>query len=334
MNFFKFTGIAQVIILITTSYSFGQSTKLPQNEDFFIDYAPTGFVHAHEQQNFNQVLIEFLPKGETLENWTQMLSLTGMPIADKVPSLLGYSDYFFSSYKDVCEQLDLVPVSQEENEIILNVSCLTKEGSNIPGGEGLRWENGVYRFVKTKKMIFEIHFVSHGQQLPADDQNQQYMEEARTAVNQVLICKLNDSDPCPTLDNYTAADGMLVRPIGDPPCRREGFDCFPTATIEVTASADVQIDEPKKTGFMVVDFSSVDITDSNVFRNTVIAMITSLKQGSPGVHLTLRGATPNAEISSDDRIKAGSFISFLRMALVAQKVIDPNLTKISFRNFR
>lgn len=323
-----------ILIFIQTSIAFSQSQKLPANEDFFIDFAPEGFAHKYEQQNFNQVLIEFLPKDETLENWTQMLSLTGTAIANKVPDLAKYTEVFFSSYTDVCKQLDIVPVKQEQDEIILNVSCLTKDGSNIPGGEGLKWENGVYRFVKTNKMIYQVHFVTHGSEIPTDDRNTLYMQQAKNAVENVLICKLNDVDPCPPLDQYTSAEGLPLPVSKLPPCQSDGYSCNPSAMIEVAASNDIKVDETQKTAFMVLDFSKVDVQDPNVLRNYLGSIATALKQGVPGVLLVLRGDNPNSLITNEDRVKVGSFISYVRMFLVSQNLINPDKTKIIFHNFK
>ena len=323
-----------VFIKLNAVYAQNQTQKLPVAEDFFMDFAPQGFVHMHEQQNINQVLIEYLPEGEKLENWTQMLSIYGTPIAEKVPDLRRHTDLVFSGFNRSCQTLDLEPIQEDLNTIILKVSCLVKKGVDIPGGKGLKWENGVYRFVKTKKMIYQIHFVTHGRDMINQEENSAYMDQAVDAVNQVLICTLNNDELCPPVDVYLSEDSTPLKLEGLPPCYEQGYDCNPSALFEVKTSNSIKIDDTKKDIFLSVDFSKEDLMDPNVLRKYLNILGGNLRKGAPGAVFILRGSDKNAKITNEERVKAGSFISYMRMFLVAQKIIDPNQTKVVFMNFK
>lgn len=66
---------------------------------------PEGFVPAYEDGNATGYLNEAVLKGETLENWSQMITLTGakgMAIGDAPTTALGFAEFVAESYFQAC----------------------------------------------------------------------------------------------------------------------------------------------------------------------------------------------------------------------------------------
>ena len=66
---------------------------------------PDGFVPAFENADATGYINESVPKGETLENWTQLITLTGakgLAVGDTPTTASGFADFLAGRYRAVC----------------------------------------------------------------------------------------------------------------------------------------------------------------------------------------------------------------------------------------
>ena len=74
---------------------------------------PEGFVTAREEANATGYLNEAVPKGESAESWTQMITLTGskgLALGDAA----GFADFLAGGYQQACpESFALAPLKAQ-----------------------------------------------------------------------------------------------------------------------------------------------------------------------------------------------------------------------------
>lgn len=336
----KITGTIVFAILITalSATSFAQSKKiksLPAYQDFVLDVQPKGFVHAHEQGMLNRFIIEYIPKGDSLESWTRMLSIVALGSAKSFPDIKSFSARLFRGMRRSCEKLGVSDISATEGEARFRVACEpVAEGMSIPGGQGLQWELGIYRFVRTNEALYQIHYVEHGTSTPSQMKREQIYADAATAVDNVLICQLSEPNPCPPLDVYIL--GTAPQPItGEPPCRtNDAVPCNPVAIFSIPSAANLPTDKLAKKALLFLDFTKEDPSSIEVLNQSVNAITKHLRAGHPEVTFLIRGASPDHAITAKDRVRVGTFLQVLRRVLVSQRIVDPNAMQFTFLNFR
>lgn len=309
--------------------------KLPAYHDFIVDIQPDGFVHAHEQGALNRFIIEYIPKGDSLEQWHRMLSIIALGSAKVLPDADRYAALFFKQIESACEKLDVAKLSAPAGEARYRVACdPIAAGQSIPGGNGLRWELGVYRFVKTGEALYQIHYVEHGKEVPSQSRREQIYAEAAAAVGNVLICRLDAAAPCPPLDSYVL-DGEAQPVSGEPPCRsNDAAPCNPAVVYGIPAAAGLPTDPSAKKALLTVDFSAEDLSLPDTLSRYAGAIINRLRSGSPEVTMLIRGPSPDYRVTAEDRVRVGTFLMVMRSVLIRQGVVDPNLQRFAFYNFR
>ena len=101
---------------------------------------PEGFVPAFEDANETGYLNEAVPKGESLENWSQMITLTGakgMAIGDEPTDALGFAEFMAGSYFQACpnsmeaETLDAPAVPGARDVFAGYLSCGTMGAADM-----------------------------------------------------------------------------------------------------------------------------------------------------------------------------------------------------------
>jgi len=323
-----------ISILISTP-SFAFDGGIPQNEDFLIDPTPDGFEHKHEQRNYYNYIIEYLPEGQSLHNWTQMLSIIGMRDNAKIGGVKGYVRKFFNSFDTSCKNFKPKLYEQSKGEVVYEVQCVAMNNNSLQGGKNLKWEYGVYRFIQTKEMIYQIHFVTHGAKKISRRIKEKHLKQAHEEVKKISLCNLAGAEPCQSLDIYTSLKEPILFPKGIPPCRSiEALSCDPSAQFSVAPADTIKIDEKKKKALIFMDFSKQDPTDFKTLQIIFKKIAATLKSGAPQVILVIRGASRNVKISSEDRVKIGTFMTNLRALLIVQKVINADSLSFLFFNFK
>ena len=66
---------------------------------------PDGFAPVFENANATGYINEAVLKGETIETWTQLITLTGakgLAVGDGATTAIGFADYLAGSYKSAC----------------------------------------------------------------------------------------------------------------------------------------------------------------------------------------------------------------------------------------
>lgn len=63
---------------------------------------PEGFVPAYEQAQNGFYIMELVPKGETVDNWSQMITLTALQ--EQTGGGLGYANDLANQYQGACPQ--------------------------------------------------------------------------------------------------------------------------------------------------------------------------------------------------------------------------------------
>lgn len=308
---------------------------LPAYQDFVLDVQPDGFVHAHEQGFLNRFIIEYIPKGESLESWTRILVIVGLGPAKSLPDIDSYAARMFHAIRGNCETMDVSELSSTEGDARFRVACdPVAAGVSIPGGQDLQWEIGIYRFVRTDEALYQIHYLEHGTEAPSRTKREKVYADAADAVDKVLVCQLNGPNACPPLDEYVL--GTEPQPVtGEPPCRsNDAVPCNPAAIFSAPAAAALPTDESAKKALLTLDFSKVDLSATETLRHYANIIIKSLSEGHPEVTLVIRGPSPNYAVTAEDRVRVGTFLQVLRSFLVNQRVVDPNALQINFLNFR
>jgi len=326
---------ALMTLFATPSYAqLEKLDKVPAYQDFVLDLQPEGFVHVHEQGALNRFIIEYIPEGESLERWSRMLSIIALGSAKRLPGPEQYAALFFKQIESACTNLDVSKLPAGQGEAKFRVACdPIVKGRTIPGGEGLTWEIGVYRFVQTNEALYQIHYVEHGIETPPSARREQIFAEAAAAVDNVLVCGLGESRPCPPLDNYLL--GKEPQPVtGAPPCRSdETVPCQPAAIYEIPAAAGLPTNASAKNVMIGLNFAEQDLSSIGTLERYASSIVRSLKAGHPSVMMVIRGPSPDYAMTSEDRVRVGTFLMVLRSVLVNQGVVDPNNMRFAFYNF-
>jgi len=304
-------------------------------KDFIVDLQPKGFTHVHEQGSLNKFIIEYIPEGESLKNWTRMLSILSAGYTKPLPEIKSTTTVLFRLMKQVCQELNISNLPAPKNEARFRVACdAVAPNMSLPGGAGLQWEIGVYRFVKTEEAIYQIHYVEHGVEPLDQNRREETFAAAANAVDKVVVCQLDGSSPCPNLDLY-----LLEResqPLkGEPPCRsNDAVHCNPSAFFNAPLAAGFPRDDSAKKALLLMDFSKEDPSSPEVLRYYTAAFIKNLRNGRPGVTLVVRGPSQDYAVTNDDRARVGTFLQLLRRNLVRLRVVDANAMQFTFLNFR
>jgi|GEM_PF-1222528 len=336
-NVFAGIVLAAVLLALPQAAAMAQSggKKVPGYRDFVLDARPDGFVHAYEKGTLSRFIIEYIPAGESLERWTRMLSIIAAGPVATLPDSDAYAARLFQAMRGSCAELNATKLSAAGGDIRFRVACdPVAAGKSIPGGEGLRWELGVYRFVRTEEALYQIHYVEHGTEPPTRERREQIYVEAAAAVDQVLVCRLDAADPCPPLDVYLLG-GKQPPVVGTPPCRDDpGESCSPGAIFSVPAAARLPTDPSKKKALLYVNFAEEDLSSVATMSRYANTIISNLNQGTPEVVLVIRGPSPDYVVTAADRVRVGTFLTVLRSVMVSQNVVDATAMRFSFLNFR
>lgn len=124
---------------------------------------PDGFVPAFENADATGYINEALPKGETLDSWTQMITLTGakgLAVATPPTTALGFAEFLAGSYKAACpdayvaEQFETPKIKGARQSFMGYLSCGAVNG-------GAQSESMVFLVMAGAQDIYTVQWAEH-----------------------------------------------------------------------------------------------------------------------------------------------------------------------------
>lgn len=165
---------------------------------------PDGFVAAFENATETGYINESVLVGETLENWTQLITLTGakgLAQGDTPTGALGFADYLAGQYKGACptsnvaEQFEVPSIKGARESFMGYLSCGSVNG-------GAQSESMVFLVMVGAEDIYTLQWAEHA---PADDQGVAYSAEKwgprlDVMLSAARLCEIlpNESAPYPS----------------------------------------------------------------------------------------------------------------------------------------
>lgn len=124
---------------------------------------PDGFVPAFENADATGYINEALPKGETLETWTQLITLTGakgLAVGDAPTSALEFAEFLADKYKAACpdahvaEQFETPAIKGARESFMGYLSCGAVNG-------GAQSESMVFLVMVGAQDIYTVQWAEH-----------------------------------------------------------------------------------------------------------------------------------------------------------------------------
>ncbi len=124
---------------------------------------PDGFVPAFENADATGYINEALPKGETLTDWTQMITLTGakgLAVATPPTTALAFAEYLAGTYKAACpdayvaEQFETPKIKGARDSFMGYLSCGAVNG-------GPQSESMVFLVMAGAEDIYTVQWAEH-----------------------------------------------------------------------------------------------------------------------------------------------------------------------------
>jgi hypothetical protein len=125
---------------------------------------PDGFASAFENANETGYINEAVPEGETLEDWTQLVTLTGakgLALGDQPTNALGFAEFLADGYSKACPDsmaaavLQVGPVPGVSDLFAGYLSCGTLAGSDMS-------ESMVFLVMVGREDIYTLQWAEHG----------------------------------------------------------------------------------------------------------------------------------------------------------------------------
>ena len=129
---------------------------------------PDGFVPAFENANATGYINEAVPKGETLENWTQLITVTGakgLAVAEQPTSALQFAEFLSGQYKAACagsfvaEQFETPAIKGARESFMGYLSCGAVNG-------GPQSESMAFLVLVGAEDIYTVQWAEHGAASP------------------------------------------------------------------------------------------------------------------------------------------------------------------------
>jgi hypothetical protein len=161
---------------------------------------PMNFKNAHHDDRIGS-LTEFVPNGESVEDWTEMITVQvfhGLKV-DPAPFLQAMGKGFAKSCPGFNSPKGIV-TGQENGYVVsmLVVKCPVNPATGKP-------ETTLFRIIKGKDALYSVQ---HAWRSVASDKD---LSDAVLALRKVTVCDTRDpSHPCPSLDSV--APGAQSKP--------------------------------------------------------------------------------------------------------------------------
>jgi hypothetical protein len=125
---------------------------------------PDGFVPAYEDAHDTGYINEAVPEGESVENWSQLITLTGakgLALGDEAVDANGFAEFLAESYHQACPDsfsaaaLDVDAVPGVQDLFAGYLSCGTSSG-------GAQSESMVFVVLVGAEDIYTLQWAEHG----------------------------------------------------------------------------------------------------------------------------------------------------------------------------
>lgn len=159
------------VVLLSPVPSVAFDKVFDGDERMFVDI-PKDWLKGHEAQRGRTHLIEFVPRGQTVTDWTDMASLTILQGMKHIP-FLDFMDKNRSILAKQCGQVNLVkPKFKSENEyqvMLFGLECI--DGKSFPGAPQIavkKFEFMMFKVIKGQKHLYIVQRTWHGNEKPKD----------------------------------------------------------------------------------------------------------------------------------------------------------------------
>ncbi len=180
------------------------STKrlIPIYEDFVVTYNPPKFPvkPATETNTANLHMSEFVPEGQSIDNWSEMLTVIGNKDMNLTP--LQYFTGIYKLTENVCgAENTAAQIMKENDKSIVAVMMCGKLKNGVDNVGGLKKEQGelaVYRIYKAGNNIISVFYSWRGKSFDVKDKNDKNYPVTNAKVKEyiqlsysTLICSKN-----------------------------------------------------------------------------------------------------------------------------------------------
>ena len=252
-------GLMVALTLVVPAIAQGADDNSPirYQSDFPVLTVPEGFSLVHEAGNTRQFISEFVPRGETIKDWTRMLTVQAPFPSSQGISVERVAGAFRMSLATSCTDLDDQVLGSTRDEKTVFYSCRTSGENVSPQVHLKKYEYLVIRFKKTSENLYYIQYAWHSDDVAITDPDAiaETKAVASDAVAAVQICDLAAGTACDF--DVDVVDGAVLPPVADgPACFAAGQDdCAATMLLSVKASPDQDVDPDKKTLLIPIDVS-------------------------------------------------------------------------------
>jgi len=198
MNKVKFLIIKVVcIFFVIISVANAQSTQqavIPIFSQKISVNLPSNFKPAFEKPTKASYLLEFVPKNESVKNWSKMITVSGFKgLASRI-SLEKSFQFEAASIKRACpndflNKVITVPFKQKYETLGVIMGC--NKSPALPKNTA---EHGVYLFIKGKKDIYMIK-KSFRNKVEKIGLNSKSFEKLAPALSSIKVCKNDGQSP-------------------------------------------------------------------------------------------------------------------------------------------
>lgn len=144
---------------ITTS---AQNIKIPIQPQELSDRWELAFVDGTKDGSF---VIEWVPKGEKIESWNELLQVQYIPIAAGAKGIINaemFANHFLSALKNLSPSMSTSIIFKTQDSVLLEWRLPQKVGNEIPQHE-------IVRLISTKSGLYRIAYTKKVPQLSSDD---------------------------------------------------------------------------------------------------------------------------------------------------------------------
>jgi hypothetical protein len=184
----RFVGATAVLLLATASPVPSQS--LLQAENLLLA-PPPGFKVGYEANHDNRLITEYVPGGETVDDWTQMLTVQifrGSPLGSAA-----FLQDVGKRYMDACPGTIAKGIFTGDTNGYV-VSMLLLKCPNNPGTG--KPETTAFRIIKGNDALYSVQRAWRS--VPSD----QDLDAVMHSLAKVTVCDTRSPDhPCPSLDS-------------------------------------------------------------------------------------------------------------------------------------
>ena len=159
----KFIAAVLTLILPLPAIAENATIIAPVFAQLITGPLPDGFVPAFENADATGYINEAVPKGETLEDWTQLITLTGakgLAVGEAPTTALAFADFLASRYRAVCpdafaaEQFEAPKIKGARENFMGYLSC-----GSISGGP--QSESMVFLVMVGAQDIYTLQWAEH-----------------------------------------------------------------------------------------------------------------------------------------------------------------------------